>query len=43
MEHAIGETTFWCRADPNTFGFRVAITGELEEKDITYLKLRWGK
>lgn len=43
MEHAIGESTFWCRADPNTFGFRVDIVGELSDKDVTYLKLRWGK
>jgi hypothetical protein len=43
MEHAIGESTFYCRADPNTYGFRVDIIGELEEKDITYLKLRWGR
>ena len=43
MEHAIGEPEFFCRADPNTYGFRVIITGELTEKDITYLKLKWGK
>jgi hypothetical protein len=43
MEHAIGESTFYCKADPNTYGFRVDIVGELEEKDITYLKLRWGR
>jgi hypothetical protein len=43
MEHAIGESEFWCRADPNTYGFRVVITGELSEQDCTYLKLKWGK
>jgi hypothetical protein len=43
MEHAVGEPTFWCNADPNTFGFRVTIVGELEDRDCTYLKLRWGK
>ena len=43
MEHAVGEPVFWCRADPNSYGFRVAITGELEEKDLTYFNLKWGK
>ena len=43
MEHAVGEPTFWCNADPNTFGFRVTIVGELEDRDCTYLKLKWGK
>ena len=43
MKHAIGESEFFCRPDPNTYGFRVTVTGELEEKDVTYLKLKWGK
>jgi hypothetical protein len=43
MEHAIGESSFWCNADPNTWGFRVEIVGELNEHDLTYFKLRWGK
>jgi hypothetical protein len=43
MEHAIGESEFWCNPDPNTYGFRVTVVGELEEKDCTYLKLKWGK
>ena len=42
MEHAIGESTFWCRADPNTYGFRVTIEGELSAVDCTYFELRWG-
>ena len=37
-----GEIEF-CRPDPNTFGFRVDIVGELKEKDVTYLKLKWSK
>ena len=43
MEHAIGESTFWCRADPDTWGFRVEVVGELTEHDLTYFKLKWGK
>jgi hypothetical protein len=43
MEHAIGEPVFWCQPDPNTFGFRIVIECELEEKDCTYLRLKWDK
>ena len=43
MEHDIGESTFWCRADLNTYGFRVDIVGNLSDKDCTYFKLKWGK
>jgi hypothetical protein len=43
MEHAVGEPTFYCNADPNSWGFRVTIMGELSEPNITYLKLRWGQ
>ena len=43
MGHAIGEPTFFCRADPNSYGFRVDIVGELSDKDCTYFKLKWGK
>jgi len=43
MEHTVGEPEFFCRADPNTYGVRVDIVGELEAKDLTYFKLRWGR
>ena len=43
MEHAVGEPTFWCNADPNQFGYRVTIVGELADPDCTYLKLKWGR
>jgi hypothetical protein len=43
MDHAIGETEFWCSPDVYTMGHRVSIIGEMLEKDITYLKLKWGK
>jgi hypothetical protein len=42
MEHAIGESTYWCRADPNSWGFRVIIEGELSAVDCTYFELKWG-
>lgn len=42
MEHTVSEPLFWCNPDPNTFGFRVVIEGELEETDCTYFKLKWG-
>jgi hypothetical protein len=43
MQHAVGEPTFYCNPDPNSWGFRVTIMGELSEPNITYLKLRWGQ
>jgi len=43
MEHAIGESTFYCNADANTYGVRVDIVGELSDQDLTYFKLRWGR
>lgn len=42
MSHAVGQPTFWCDPDPDTYGYRVAIRGELEEQDYTYFQLRWG-
>ncbi len=42
MSHAIGETSFFCDVDPHSFGYRVAILGELEEKDYTFFKSKWG-
>ena len=43
MEHAVSEPVFWCRTDPDTYGFRVIITGDLEEHDATYFKLKWSR
>jgi len=43
MKHAVSEPTFYCNPDPNTYGFRVQIIGELEDQDATYFKLKWGK
>jgi hypothetical protein len=43
MEHVQDQPTFYCNPDPNSWGFRVTIMGELSESNITYLKLRWGQ
>ena len=43
IEHAIGEPVFYCNPDPNTYGIRVDITGELSDQDCTYFQLRWGR
>jgi hypothetical protein len=43
MQHAIGQPEFLCMPDPETMGYRVRITGELSEPNITYLKLRWSQ
>ena len=32
MEHVVGEPIFWWRADPNSYGFRVAITRRVRRK-----------
>jgi hypothetical protein len=42
MDHAIGESTFWCDPDPETMGYRVAVVGELTDEDNTYHALKWG-
>jgi hypothetical protein len=41
MENSIGEIVFHCVPDPELYGYRVDITGALEEKDFTYFKLKW--
>jgi len=43
MEHAVGQPTFYCNADPHTYGFRVEVVGDLTEHDLTYFKLRWSQ
>ena len=42
MEHAQGEIVFHCRPCPETYGYRVVITGELEEKDELIYRLKYG-
>lgn len=43
MKHAVEPPTFFCDADPSTFGFKVSIYGDLLEHDHTYFMLKWGK
>lgn len=43
MEHVVDEPTFYCDPDPISMGYRVAVLGELEEKDHTYFMLKWGE
>lgn len=42
MEHIQGEGEFWCNPDPAQFGYRVAIFGELTDKDAVFHELKWG-
>lgn len=42
MDHAVGEPVFRCDPDPAHMGYRVSITGKLEEPDATYFKLKWS-
>jgi len=42
MKHAVEEPVFFCDPDPVSMGYRVSIMGELEEKDYTFFKLKWG-
>jgi hypothetical protein len=43
MENMVNEGTFICQPDPNSFGYRIVITGELEESDYTYFRLKYGR
>lgn len=41
MQHA-KDLVYYTSADPVTFGYRIAIRGELEGKSITEYLLRWN-
>lgn len=41
MDHVTEQPVFHCIPDLYSFGYRVEITGLLEEKDLTYFKLKW--
>jgi hypothetical protein len=41
MEHC-ADPTYNFVPDPYTYGHRVVLTGELEEKDATFFTLKWG-
>ena len=42
MEHAKNEMVFHCIPDQNTMGYRVVITGDLDERDEIIFRLKWG-
>jgi len=43
MKHLVNEGTFVCEPDPLMWGYRVAIIGELAEKDHTYFRLKYSE
>ncbi len=43
MEHMVNQGTFVCQPDPISWGYRVAITGEFNEKDYTYFRLKYSE
>lgn len=42
MEHA-KDPAYNVTTDPYNYGYRITVTGLLEEKDYTYFMLKWGK
>ena len=38
----IKDLTFNCIPDQNTMGYRVVIRGEMNDRDYTYFRLKWG-
>jgi len=42
MKHVQGESEFWCNPDPVSLGYRVAIYGDLLDKDAVFHELKWG-
>ena len=43
MEHAVNEPEWHRQISYETFGYRYAITAELEAKKLSEFYLRWGK
>ena len=43
MEHALETPSYHQQLDYNSFGYRYAITAELESKKLSEFYLRWGK
>lgn len=41
MEHC-ADPIYNFRPDPNTYGYRVVLSGQLDEKDATFFTLKWG-
>jgi len=43
MAHCVESPTFYVNADPDNYGYRITVVGELEEKDYTFWKLKYSK
>ena len=41
MEHCEGEIYFCSSPDQETFGYHVALQGEMTEQNFTFFKLKW--
>lgn len=42
MQNAIETPTYYVGGDPYHWGHVVRITANLDEKNVTYFKLKWG-
>ena len=42
MEHALDKPVFHCLPNPELYGYRVVISGDLSPKDQTFYFLKWG-
>ena len=42
MEHVTEQPVFHCIPDHLNFGYKVVISGELEERDEIIFRLKWG-
>jgi hypothetical protein len=43
MEHCAELPIFYVNPDPDNWGYRITVMGELEEKDYTFWKLKYSK
>ena len=42
MQHALDQPVFHCIPNPDWFGYRVVISGNLSPKDQTFYFLKWS-
>ena len=43
MKHCVKSPTFYVNMDPDNYGYRITVVGELEEKDYTFWKLKHSR
>ena len=43
MEHCVESPIFHVNVDPDNYGYRIIVVGELEEKDHTFWKLKYSR